>query len=160
MGASRSPRVAWKCVGNPCQKRSRKPPRAHFGPPGAPFRSLGVILDLLKVILGLLGLIFTPLLGHSWEPLGSFLGLQNPSRRLSRRPPAPELDFGSILGVILGVILAPFWDPLELKTFREFLVRSFSSERSSSILGKAEKRCEPQRQPVALLGRYAPSPAI
>ena len=43
--------------------------------------------------------------------------------------------------------------------FREFLERLFS-ELSGSILGKAEKTCEPQRQPVALLGRYAPSPAI
>ena len=43
--------------------------------------------------------------------------------------------------------------------FREFLER-FGSELSGSIPGKAAKACEPQRQPVALLGRYAPSPAI
>ena len=42
---------------------------------------------------------------------------------------------------------------------REFLVRILS-ELSGSIPGKAAKACEPQRQPVALLGRYAPSPAV
>ena len=72
-------------------------------------------------MLGLLGLIFGflgrswALLGRSWgasgEPLGPAKTLQNRSRRLSRRPPAPELDFGSIL----GVMLAPFWDPPDLK---------------------------------------------
>ena len=63
------------------------PPGAHFGPPGAHF-----------------GLGRPSLWGASW-------GLQNRSRRLARRPPAPELDFRSIL----GVILASFWDPPELK---------------------------------------------
>ena len=36
----------------------------------------------------------------------------------------------------------------------------FFPELSGSIPGKAEKIFKPQRQPVALLGRYAPSPAI
>ena len=75
---------------------------------------LGLMLGLLGVMLGLLGRSWA-LLGRSWgasgEPLGPSKTLQNRSRRLSRRPPAPELDFGSIL----GVILAPFWDPPELK---------------------------------------------
>ena len=75
---------------------------------------LGLILTLLGssgaswgscwAILGLLGRSWA-LLGRSWgasgEPLGPSKTLQNRSRRLSRRPPAPELDFGSIL--------APFW---------------------------------------------------
>ena len=69
---------------------------------------LGLILTLLGVIWGLLGLmlgLLGALLGRSWgasgEPLGPSKTLRNRSRRLSRRPPAPELDFGSIL--------APFW---------------------------------------------------
>ena len=65
---------------------------------------LGLMLGLLGLILGLLGRSWA-LLGRSWgtsgEPLGPSKTLQNRSRRLSRRPPAPELDFGSIL--------APFW---------------------------------------------------
>ena len=75
---------------------------------------LGLMLGLLGLILGLLGRSWA-LLGRSWgasgEPLGPSKTLQNRSRRLSRRPPAPELDVGSIL----GVMLAPFWDPPDLK---------------------------------------------
>ena len=88
-----------------------------------------LILTLLGVIWGLLGLMLGlrswALLGRSWgasgEPLGPSKTLQNRSRRLSRRPPAPELDFGSIL----GVILAPFWDPPDLKK-RGFRVEGVS----------------------------------
>ena len=85
-----------------------------------------LILELLGLILGLLGLIWALLgltlgfPGRSWgspgapgalsgasgELLGAPKTLPNRSRRLSRRPPAPELDFGTIL----GPILAPFWD--------------------------------------------------
>ena len=61
-------------------------------------------MGLLELILGLLGRSWA-LLGRSWgasgEPLGPSKTLQNRSWRLSRRPPAPELDFSSIL--------APFW---------------------------------------------------
>ena len=55
--------------------------------------------------------------------------LQNRFRRLSRRPPAPELDFGSIL----GPILAPFWDPPDLKKqgFRVEGVPFFEKSRGS-----------------------------
>ena len=78
---------------------------------GLLFALLGVIWGLLRVIWGLLGLSWA-LLGRSWGALGPLSGapgerlgapknLPNPSRRLSRRPPAPELDFGSML--------APFW---------------------------------------------------
>ena len=68
---------------------------------------LGLLFALLGVMLGLL----RALSGASGEPLGPSKTFQNRSRRLSRRPPAPELDFGSIL----GGMLAPFWDPPELK---------------------------------------------
>ena len=54
------------------------------------------------------------LLGFSLGALGSLWGASWPSkssRRLSRRPPAPELNFRSIL----GAILAPFWHPPDLK---------------------------------------------
>ena len=76
------------------------------------------------------------LLGRSGDPLGSLWGaswasksLPNRSRRLSRRPPAPELDFGSIL----GPILAPFWDPPDLKKqgFRVEGVSFFEKSRGS-----------------------------
>ena len=93
---------------------------------------LGLMLGLLGLILGLLGRSWA-LLGRSWgasgEPLGPSKTLQNRSRRLSRRPPAPELDFGSIL----GVILAPFWDPPDLKKrgFRVEGVSFFEKTRGS-----------------------------
>ena len=87
---------------------------------GLLFALLEVIWGLLRVIWGLLLFILT-LLGLSWRSrgaLGSLWGaswasksLPNRSRRLSRRPPARELDFGSIL----GPILAPSWDPPDLK---------------------------------------------
>ena len=60
-----------------------------FGPPGT----------LLGFSLGALGSLW----GASWA--------SKSSRRLSRRPPAPELNFRSIL----GAILAPFWHPPDLK---------------------------------------------
>ena len=101
-----------------CPKRSRKPPRAHFGPPGAPFRPPRGHVGPPE---GHAGAHFDPpgallaLPGRSREPLGSLLGppktSQNRSRRRSRRPPAPELDFRSIL----EVLLAPFLDPPDLK---------------------------------------------
>ena len=82
------------------------------------------------------------LLGRSGDPLGSLWGaswasksLPNRSRRLSRRPPAPQLDFGSIL----GAILAPFWDPPDLQKqgFRvegvAFFEKSRGSEKSSKL---------------------------
>ena len=49
---------------------------------GLLFALLGVIWSLLRVIWGLLLLMFTllALLARSWEPLGSFLGLQKPSQ--------------------------------------------------------------------------------
>ena len=75
---------------------------------------LGLILTLLGVICGFLGLmlgllgVMLGLLGRSWALLGRSCSktLQNRSRRLSRRPPAPELDLGSILGHF-GSILGP-----------------------------------------------------
>ena len=47
---------------------------------------------------------------------------------------------------------------LELERFVSF--SCLFPELSGSIPGKAEKTCETQHQPIALLGRYAPSPAI
>ena len=88
-------------------------------------------------ILGLLGRSWA-LLGRSWgasgEPLGPSKTLQNRSRRLSRRPPAPELDFGSILAPFWGVMLAPVWDPPDLKKrgFRVEGVSFFEKARGSS----------------------------
>ena len=95
------------------------PPGGQLGPPGAHVGPLGVLLGVPGALLGASG-----------EPLGPSKTLQNRSRRLSRRPPAPELDFGSIL----GVILAPFWDPLELKKqgFRVEGVAFFEKSRGSS----------------------------
>ena len=73
--------------------------------------------------------------GASWEPLGSLLGppktFQNRSRRLSRRPPAPELDFRSIL----GVMLAQFWDPPDLKN-KVFVWNGCAFLKKSSRNGK------------------------
>ena len=76
------------------------PPAAHFGPPGGPWGSFWTSWAHFEPPEALLRL--------SWGALGSLWGaswasksLQNRSRRLSRRPPASELDFGSIL--------APFW---------------------------------------------------
>ena len=95
---------------------------------------LGLMLGLLGLILGLLGRSWA-LLGRSWgasgEPLGPSKTLQNRSRRLSRRPPAPELDFGSIL----EVMLAPFWDPPDLKK-RGFRVEGVSFFEKSEGFGK------------------------
>ena len=84
------------------------------------------------------------LLGRSGEPLGSLWGaswasksLPNRSRRLSRRPPAPQLDFGSILGAILG----PFGDPpdLEKPGFRVESVAFFEKSRGSKTSSKLER---------------------
>ena len=85
------------------------PPGAHFGPPGAHF-----------------GPPLPGRSGASGEPLGASKTLPNRSRRLSRRPPAPELDFRSIL----GAMLAPFWDPPDLKKqgFRVESVAFFEKE--------------------------------
>ena len=82
-----------------------------FGPPGT----------LLGFSLGALGSLW----GASWASKS----LPNRSRRLSRKPPAPELDFGSIL----GPILAPFWDPPDLKKqgFRVEGVSFFEKSRGS-----------------------------
>ena len=86
---------------------------------------LGLILGLLGLILGLMkprGIhsgspeahVGPPgaLLGLSWRSQGApgslwgaAWGLQNRSRRPSRRPPAQELDFGFILGSILAPCL-------------------------------------------------------
>ena len=72
------------------------PPGAHFWPPGAHFGPPGALLGLSRRSRGAPGSLW----GAPW-------GLQNRSRRPSRRPPAQELD----LGVILGTILAQFLDP-------------------------------------------------
>ena len=125
-------------------KRSRKPPRAHFGPPGAPFRPPGVFLGLLRAHFDPPGALLA-LPGRSREPLGSLLGppktSQNRSLRLSRRPPAPELDFRCIL----GVILAPCWDPPDLKKqgFRVESVAFFLKNR------KEEREAREKREPQA-----------
>ena len=93
---------------------------------------LGLMLGLLGLLLGLLGRSWA-LLGRSWgasgEPLGPSKTLQNRSRRLSRRPPEAELDFRSIW----VVILAPFWDPPDLKKrgFRVEGVSFFEETRGS-----------------------------
>ena len=76
------------------------PPGGQLGPPGAHVGPLGVLLGVPGALLGASG-----------EPLGPSKTLQNRSRRLSRRPPAPELVFRTIL----GAILAPFWDTPDLK---------------------------------------------
>ena len=70
---------------------------------------LGVILDILGVILDLLGFTLG-FLGRSWGSPGALSGASGEPLgrpKPSRRPPAPELDFRSMQ----GVILAPFWDP-------------------------------------------------
>ena len=85
------------------QKRRPEGPKSPPEPLGASRAFLGLVLDLLWASWDAPG----ALPGRSREPLGSFLGLQ----KRSRRPPAPELDFRSIL----GAILAPFWDPPDLK---------------------------------------------
>ena len=69
---------------------------------------------------------------------GAAWGLQNRSRRPSRKPPAQELDFG----VILGSILAPFLDPknLENQCFRvEGLHFSDNREVRKKITQKSPK---------------------
>ena len=68
-------------------------------------------------------------MGASGELLGAPKTFPNRSRRLSRRPPAPQLDFGSIL----GPLLAPFWDPLDLKKqgFRMEGVAFFEKSKGS-----------------------------
>ena len=64
-----------------------EPPKGHLGPFAAHFHPPGAL---------------GPFLGASGELLGAPKTLPNRSRRLSRRPPAPELDFRSILGAILA----------------------------------------------------------
>ena len=111
--------LSWERLGrdalleNASEILSKSLPEASRDLPELTLALLGLILTLLGVIWGLLGLMLIlgllgrswALLGRSWgasgEPLGPSKTLQNRSRRLSRRPPAPELDFGSIL--------APFW---------------------------------------------------
>ena len=72
---------------------------------GLLFALLGVIWSLLRVIWGLLLLIFTllALLARSWEPLGSFLGLQKPY----------QIPPGSSPGgpPHRSLIFEPFWEP-------------------------------------------------
>ena len=79
----------------------------------------------------------------SWR-LGSLWGasrelqkpLPNRSRRLSRRPPAPELVFRSIM----GAILVPFWDSPDLKKqgFRMEGVACFNNSRGPENTLKTE----------------------
>ena len=117
-------------LGNALEILPKSLPEASRDLPELTLALLGLILPLLGVIWTLLGLILDllglplGLLGRSWgspgtlwgpsgEPLGSFLGLQKPPKSLPEalpKPPAPELDFGSILGAILG----PFGDPPDL----------------------------------------------
>ena len=129
VGASRSHRVACKFLGNLYKIAPRslpRPPGAHFGAPGAHFGPPRAHFGPPGAHFGPPGAHFGPpgpLLGLSWRSQGApgslwgaAWGLQNRSRRPSRRPPAQELDFE----VILGSILAPFWEPknLENQCFR------------------------------------------
>ena len=106
LGASRSHRVASRYLGNLSQVAPGSlpgPPGAHFGPPGAHVGPPGGHLGPPGGHLRPPGSHFGPpgapgaLPGRSREPLGSLLGppktSQNRSPRLSRRPPAPELEF-------------------------------------------------------------------
>ena len=80
-----------------------------WGALGRLLARLGAVLAPLGSLLGAPG----TLLGFSLGALGSVWGASwasKSSRRLSRRPPAPELNFRSIL----GAILAPFWHPPDL----------------------------------------------
>ena len=84
------------------------------------------------------------LLGFSLGALGSLWGASWPSkssRRLSRRPPAPELNFRSIL----GAILAPFWHPPDLKKhgFRVEGVAFFEKSRGSRKSPKNTSKPKP-----------------
>ena len=71
-------------------------PGAHFWPPGAHFGPPGALLGLSRRFRGALG-----------SPWGTSWGLQNGSRRLSRRPPSQKLDFRIIFGAILAQFLTP-----------------------------------------------------
>ena len=89
-------------------------PRTFLGPL---LGLLGLVWVLLVLILGLLGLTLG-VLGRSWGSPGALgslwgpsWGLQNRSRRPSRRPPSQKLDFRSIL----DAILVPFLDPPDLE---------------------------------------------
>ena len=145
------PRMAPKCLPGGAQiapksfqNGSRRPPES-----GTPFltpfcRLLGGSWGAPGALLAFPGAVLAPLgalLGASGEPLGPSKTLPNRSRRLSRRPPAPELDFGSIL----GVILAPFWDPSDLKKqgFRMEGVAFFEKSRSSKKTAQKHKSDDP-----------------
>ena len=102
--------------------------------------------------MGLLGRSWA-LLGRSWgasgEPLGPSKTLQNRSRRLSRRPPAPELDFGSMLAPFWGSFWGSFWDPPDLKKqgFRMEGVAIFEKSRGS--------KKDPKKRNLAIMEREA-----
>ena len=94
-------------------KRSRKPPRAHFGPPGAPFRPPGAHFDPPKGNLGPPGAHFDPpgallaLPGRSRDPLGSPLG---PPKSLPEALPEASragARFWGHFGVHFGSIFGP-----------------------------------------------------
>ena len=113
---------------------------------------LGLMSGLLGVIWGLLGLILESgsgaLLGLSWGALGSLWGASwasKSSRRLSRRPPAPELDFGSMLGLFWGSFWHHFLDPPDLKKqgFRVEGVSFFEKSRGSKKTPKKENPSTP-----------------
>ena len=97
--------------------RSRKPPGTSRSSLRPSWGSFCPSWGSFEVSWGSFWTSFGPpgtLLGFSLGALGSLWGASwasKSSRRLSRRPPAPELNFRSIL----GAILAPFWHPPDLK---------------------------------------------
>ena len=97
--------------------RSRKPPGTSRSSLWPSWGSFGPSWGSFGASWGSLWSSFGPpgtLLGFSLGALGSLWGASWPSkssRRLSRRPPARELNSRSIL----GAILAPFWHPPDLK---------------------------------------------
>ena len=113
------------------------PPGPHFGPPGARFGSPGALLGLSR---------------RSRDALrslsGASRGLQNGSRRPSRRPPAQKLDFRSIL----DAILAPFLDPPDLEN-QGFRVEGLQKTRKSRGSKKAPKKH--QKINLAIMEREA-----
>ena len=136
--------LSWERLGrnalleNASEILSKSLPEASRDLPELTLALLGLILTLLGVIWGLLGLMLGllgllgrswALLGRSWGASGERLGpskpLQNRSRRLSRRPPAPELDFGFILAPFWGSFWLYFGTPTDLKK-RVFCVEGVS----------------------------------